>query len=155
MHETTHLCAFTPAPFRPAVLWQPHSVVKSEARSGRPYAGSTPIMSAARHEDVTDDNQRPATTRRAILSALMTASALCVVGGASNSAYAEEGKVWGAAELDFRMYVCGATGKFCPAMTKIKIPPARQIDSALAQEIASIPKRVLETSFSKRGTLMV
>ena len=87
--------------------------------------------------------------------ALMAGTALSVAGGGSSAVYAEDGKVWGAAELDFRMYVCGATGKFCPAMTKVKVAPARQIDEALAQDIASIPQRVFETSFSKRGALMV
>lgn len=90
-----------------------------------------------------------------MIVALMAGTVLSVAGGGSSAVYAEDGKVWGAAELDFRMYVCGATGKFCPAMTKVKVAPARQIDEALAQDIASIPQRVFETSFSKRGALMV
>ena len=54
-----------------------------------------------------------------------------------------KGKVWGAAELDFRMYVCGATGNFCPAMTKLDVAPARKIDAELALDIANVPSRVL------------
>ncbi len=95
-----------------------------------------------------------AVRRRAVLSVLMagTVASLAGIGGA---AHAEDGgRVWGAAELDFRMYVCGATSRFCPAMTKVKVAPARQVDASLAQDISEIPGRVLATAFAKRGKLL-
>jgi hypothetical protein len=96
-------------------------------------------------------------SRRAVVSVLM-AGAVVALTGTGGAAFAEDGaangRVWGAAELDFRMYVCGATGKFCPAMTKISIAPARQIDEELARAVSEIPGRVLETAFAKRGKLL-
>jgi hypothetical protein len=96
--------------------------------------------------------------RRALLSAVMTSMAVAIVGARSEMSFAEEGgkngRVWGAAELDFRMYVCGATGKFCPAMTKSEIPPARQIDATLAKDLVLIPEQVLQGTFAKRGKLL-
>ena len=84
--------------------------------------------------------------------------AVAIVGARSEMSFAEEGgkngRVWGAAELDFRMYVCGATGKFCPAMTKSEIPPARQIDATLAKDLVLIPEQVLQGTFAKRGKLL-
>ena len=144
-------------------LWPARACVEGGCRTLRQHAwGSRSTRSAttsmtARGEEAVErePRARPAITRRAVLSALMAGAALSVAGGGSGAVNAaEDGRVWGAAELDFRMYVCGATGKFCPAMTKVKVTPARQIDATLAQGIAAIPKRVLETSFSKRGTLL-
>ena len=92
--------------------------------------------------------------RRAVLSALMAGTVASLV-GSGDVAHAEGGgRVWGAAELDFRMYVCGATSKFCPAMTKVKVAPARQVDAALARDVSEIPGRVLVTAFAKRGKLL-
>jgi len=51
-------------------------------------------------------------------------------------------KVWGAAELDFWVYICSATGKFCPEMTKVEISPARKVDRELAEALHSIPRQV-------------
>jgi len=118
--------------------------------------GSHTIMCAGKDGE-TAHEAIPAkgTGRRAALSALMAGALVSLVGSGS-AVHAEDAKVrvWGAAELDFRMYVCGATGKFCPAMTKVTVAPARQIDEALAQDISEIPGRVLESAFSKRGNLL-
>jgi len=56
-------------------------------------------------------------------------------------------KVWGAAELDFLTYVCGATGKGCPEKTKVVIEPARTLDKRLAASLASVPFAVATTEF--------
>jgi len=119
--------------------------------------GSRTIMCAAKDGEAAHEAiSAKGTSRRAVLSALMAGALVSLVGSGS-AVHAEDGakvRVWGAAELDFRMYVCGATGKFCPAMTKVTVAPARQIDEALAQDISEIPGRVLESAFSKRGNLL-
>ena len=118
--------------------------------AGSGHAGASSL--AATMEAGGESTPR-ALTRRAVLSALMVGAVVSLVGG-GGVAHAEGGRVWGAAELDFRMYVCGATSKFCPAMTKVKVAPARQVDAALARDVSEIPGRVLAVAFAKRGKLL-
>jgi hypothetical protein len=62
-------------------------------------------------------------------------------------------KVWGAAELDAAMYMCGATGKlfntplFCPPKTKVEIAPPRSLDPALSDTLAKLPGKLLTEKF--------
>ena len=116
----------------------------TRARRRQPLAATMEADSESTHR---------ALTRRAVFSALM-AGVVASLGGGGGIAHAEGGRVWGAAELDFRMYVCGATSKFCPAMTKVKVAPARQVDAALARDVSEIPGRVLTVAFAKRGKLL-
>jgi hypothetical protein len=62
-------------------------------------------------------------------------------------------KVWGAAELDAAMYMCGATGKifgtplFCPPKTKVEIAAPRDLDPVLSKTLSDIPGKVLLQKF--------
>jgi len=87
-------------------------------------------------------------SRRKTVANLITASLLAVgVFGGSYPARAASEKVWGAAELDFLMYICGATGKFCPAKTKVTVEPARTVDATFASAVAAFPGSVLVQNF--------
>lgn len=136
--------AFLLAPAKPPLQWMQHVRMQASASPGK-------LVMRARADDTTS---RTAWPRRALLSALTTLAVVSSIPAQANTGSADTGKVWGAAELDFRMYVCGATGKFCPSMTKTVVPPARRVDEELADAITEIPSRVLQDTFSKRGKLL-
>ena len=87
--------------------------------------------------------------RRAVASVLL--GSLLGMIGARDPVWAAapvgKEKVWGAAELDLLMYVCGATGKGCPEKTKVVIAPARSIEPRLAAALAAIPRDVARADF--------
>jgi hypothetical protein len=62
-------------------------------------------------------------------------------------------KIWGAAELDAAMYMCGATGKlfntpiFCPPKTKATVAAARELDYGLSNILSNLPGIILVEKF--------
>ena len=91
--------------------------------------------------------------RRDFLKLLVLGSAVCSITSIKNAAAEGSTKVWGAAELDAAMYMCGATGKifgtplFCPPKTKVETAPARSLDPELSKTLSDIPGKLLLERF--------
>ena len=102
----------------------------SRMRQRGTVLSSLSLRASARGDERGEGQERSggAMGRRGLLAALVLAT-VAACGGGGGAAHAEEKtKVWGAAELDFRMYLCGATGKGCPAKTETVVAAARTLN---------------------------